>query len=152
MAYQNISATVSTADLEAIKQAIDTISAKLPFLIALSKDEKKKLYKMGAKSIDFVNDCQVVAQNYPEIFPVGFNREEFEKDAKLVVSLSEISILLNTLNEKISDTSIAVGSEAMNTSLEVYEYVKTAAKRKPGLKSVAEQLKQRFKEQGKKTK
>ncbi len=36
-------------------------------------------------------------------------------------------------------------SEAMSSSLTVYDYVKTAAKKTPGLKSLAEQLGDRFK-------
>ena len=40
---------------------------------------------------------------------------------------------------------MAVGSEAMTSSLTVYDYVKTAAKKTPGFKSLAEQLGERFK-------
>jgi hypothetical protein len=36
-------------------------------------------------------------------------------------------------------------SEAMTSSLTVYDYVKTAAKSKPGLRAVADQLGDRFK-------
>jgi hypothetical protein len=45
----------------------------------------------------------------------------------------------------VDDTLLAVGSEAMNNSLTVYDYVKTAAKKTPGLKTIAEQLGERFK-------
>ncbi len=40
---------------------------------------------------------------------------------------------------------MAVGSEAMTSSLTVYDYVKTASKKTPSLKTVAEQLGDRFK-------
>ncbi len=40
---------------------------------------------------------------------------------------------------------MAVSSEAMTSSLTVYDYVKTAAKKTPGLKTLAEQLGERFK-------
>lgn len=39
---------------------------------------------------------------------------------------------------------MAVGSEAMGSSLTVYDYVKTSAKKTPGLKTLAEQLGERF--------
>jgi hypothetical protein len=45
----------------------------------------------------------------------------------------------------VDDTLMAVSSEAMTSSLTVYDYVKTAAKKTPGLKTLAEQLGERFK-------
>ncbi len=148
MSYSNISAALPQADVDAIKAAIVTINSKLPFLISLTKDERKTLYKMGPKSIDFVQDSLRVAQNNTDIIPASFNTPEFAKDVNLAVPLSELALLIAQLNEKLSDTSMAVGSEAMRTSLEVYDYAKTAAKRKPGLKSVVDELGRRFKEQG----
>jgi hypothetical protein len=152
MAYQNISESVADADMQAIKQAMQTINAKLPFLVTLSIDERRSLVKLGPKSVDFVRDCNQIAQNYPTILPADFNKEELAKDSNLFEQLSELQLLLNTMNEKLNDTTTAVGNEAMKASLTVYDYVKTAAKNQPGLKSVAEQLKQRFKGQGKQKK
>jgi hypothetical protein len=82
MAYSNISATLPAADLTAIKTAITTINTKMPFLVNLSLDEKKGLYKLGPKSADFVSDAALAAQNYPTIFPPTFNTPEFLKDAE----------------------------------------------------------------------
>ncbi len=149
MAYSNISNSVSETDMQAIKQAIQIITEKLPFLVALSSDEKRSLVKLGSKSIDFVRDCNTVAQNYGQILPANFDVQELSKDSKLFEQLSEIQLLFNTLTEKLNDTTIAVGNESMKASLTVYEYVKTASKSQAGLKTVAEQLQQRFKGQGK---
>ncbi len=52
---------------------------------------------------------------------------------------------MRQITEQVDDTLLAVGSEAMSSSLTVYDYVKTAAKKTPGLKTVAEQLGERFK-------
>jgi hypothetical protein len=152
MAYQNISASLSAQDMADIKQALQLINQKMPFLVQLTKAEEDALYKMGPKSIDFVNDCKLVAENYKEILPANFNQDEFMKDAALAAQLNEINMLVNTLAEKVQDTSRAVGAEAMKVSLLVYDYAKTAEKTNPGLKSVVEQLKQRFKMQGRRTK
>lgn len=149
MAYQNISASISDTDLQAIKDAIQLIGNKMPFLIALSVDEKRNLFKLGSKSTDFVNNCNQVAENYPNILPANFDKVELAKDSKLFTQLSELQLLLNTLNEKLNDTSIVIGNEAMKASLTVYDYVKTAAKSEAGMKTVVEQLQQRFKGQTK---
>ncbi len=150
MSYNNISASISPEKMKAIKEAIKLIGEELPFLISLTVDEKKSLTKLGPKSVDFVRDCTNVAGNYPQILPAGFDSTELAKDGLLFEQLSEIKMLLNSLNEKINDTTTAVGNEAMKSSLTVYDYVKTAAKSQPGLKSVAEDLQKRFKGQGKK--
>ncbi|MEQ9670475.1 hypothetical protein [Coleofasciculus sp. G2-EDA-02] len=145
MSYQNISASLTDTDLEEINTALQTIEQKLPFLITLSPKERHDLYKMGDKSIAFVHNSLNAAQTNPGILPTNFNTEELERDYQLALRLSELLIRLQQLAEKVDDTLIAVGSEAMKSSLTVYDYVKMAAKTTPGLKSVAEQLKERFK-------
>lgn len=145
MPYQNISATLSASDLEAVKAALATIHAKLPFLITLSVEERRKLFKMGNKSLAFVNNSLTAAQANREILPNSFDLDEFVRDYQLIASLAEIHLGLQQLTEQVDDTLMAVSSEAMSSSLTVYDYVKTAAKKTPGLKTIADQLGERFK-------
>ena len=145
MPYQNITATLSDADIQEIKAALQTIQNKLPFLVNLTADERRSLVKMGDKSLAFVNNSLNAAQANRDIFPASFDVEEFMRDYHLAVALTELLAGLRKLEEKVDDTLLAVGSEAMNSSLTVYNYVKTAAKNTPGLKSLAEQLGERFK-------
>ena len=100
---------------------------------------------MGDKNLAFVRNSVSVTQNNPEVLPGNFDSEEFEKDYRLSVALTEILSLLEQLSEQVDDTLMAVGSESMASSLLVYDFVKTAAKHSPGLKSVADQLGERFK-------
>ncbi|WP_375478993.1 hypothetical protein [uncultured Nostoc sp.] len=44
MAYQNITASLSPADIQEIKAAFATIQAKMPFLVTLSVEERRKLF------------------------------------------------------------------------------------------------------------
>lgn len=148
MPYQSISAALSEAQLQEIKTAIATIRSNMPFLISLTVDERRKRFKMGDKSLAFVSNSLSVTQNNPEIVPSNFDIAEFNKDYQLTVSLTEILTLLQQLTEEVDDTLLAVGSESMASSLLVYDYVKTAAKHAPGLKSVADQLGERFKMAG----
>lgn len=144
MPYQNLSATVSPDELQEIKDAIAALKAKLPFLISLTNEERQRLFKMGDKSVAFVLNSRTAAQNNPNIFPSSLDLDEFDRDCQLVLALSEILTLLRQLTEEVDDTLVAVGSEAMSTSLTVYDYFKTAAKKTPGLKSVVDQLGDRF--------
>jgi hypothetical protein len=51
MPYQNISASLSETDVQEIKAALETIEQKLPFLITLSTEERRKLFKMDLKAL-----------------------------------------------------------------------------------------------------
>ncbi|WP_193198881.1 hypothetical protein [Nostoc sp. MG11] len=145
MAYQNITASLSPADIQEIKAAFATIQAKMPFLVTLSAEERRNLFKMGDKRLAFVNTSLIAAQSNRDILPASFDLDEFVRDYQLAANLTELLIGLRQLTEQVDDTLMAVGSEAMGSSLTVYDYVKTAAKKTPGLKTIAEQLGERFK-------
>ncbi|MHC5613511.1 MAG: hypothetical protein ACYTXA_21560 [Nostoc sp.] len=55
MAENRISANLAPADKEAVMQAIATIREKLPFLVDLTPEDRRKILKMGDKSRAFVN-------------------------------------------------------------------------------------------------
>jgi hypothetical protein len=145
MGYQNINETLSEEQVQEIKQAIATIQQNLSFLITLSPDERKRLYKMGDKRLAFVQNSFNAAQSNRTILPASFDLEGFTNDYRLAANLTELLMSLRQLTEQVDDTLMAVGSEAMSSSLTVYDYVKTAAKKTPGLKVVAEQLGTLFK-------
>ncbi|MCC5628180.1 hypothetical protein [Nostoc sphaeroides] len=145
MSYQNIAAALSPQDIQEIKAALQTVQQKMPFLITLSTEERRKLVKMGDKSLAFVNNSVTAAQSNREILPATFDVEELVRDYQLATALTELLISVQQLAEQVDDTLMAVGSEAMTSSLTVYDYVKTASKKTPGLKTVAEQLGERFK-------
>lgn len=149
MPYDNISATISDPAMAEIKGAIAVIQNNLPFLINLTPDERRKRFKMGDKSLAFVRNSVTATQNNPGIVPSNFDIAELNRDYQLTVALSEVLGLLEQLTETVDDTLLAVGSESMTGSLLVYDYVKTAARHSPGLKSVADQLGERFKAMGK---
>jgi hypothetical protein len=145
MSYSNISATLTEKDMAVINDALTQIEQKLPFLINLSMNERKGLFKLGTKSLDFVEDAFAAAQNFPTILPATFDAEEFRKDSSLFKSMTSLTQRIDSLAEKVNDTLLAVGSEALNSSLFVYAYVQTASDSTPGLKNIAEKLKERFK-------
>ncbi|MEH2363181.1 hypothetical protein [Nostoc sp.] len=145
MSYQNMAAALTPQDIQEIKVALQTVQKKLPFLITLSTQERRKLVKMGDKSLAFVNNSVTAAQSNREILPATFDVEELVRDYQLATALTELLISMQQITEQVDDTLMAVGSEAMTGSLTVYDYVKTASKKTPGLKTVAEQLGERFK-------
>jgi hypothetical protein len=144
MPYQNISATVSAANVQAIKDAVATIQQKLPFLINLTADERKGIFKTGPNSLSFVQNALQAALNNPDIFPKSFDVVEFGSDVNLFTVLADINTVLSQLASSVDDTRLAVGGEAMKEATQAYNYVKAAAAMTPGLKPVADQLGERF--------
>nr|VFJ57936.1 MAG: hypothetical protein BECKDK2373B_GA0170837_10695 [Candidatus Kentron sp. DK] len=92
------------------------------------------------------------AQDHPTIFPGSFSTPEFKNDVDLFTALTDIGTVIASLASEVDDTRIAVGGEAMQEASQVYTYVKAAAKTTPGLKPVAEQLGERFRQAKKKKK
>jgi hypothetical protein len=70
----------------------------LPFLLTLSKRDRRKLFKMGDKSLAFVTNSLQAAKNNPAILPGSFDTEKMEKDVDIVVVLTEINTLLAQLS------------------------------------------------------
>jgi hypothetical protein len=144
MPYQNIDASVSATDLQAIKDAFAAIRAKLPFLVSLTVDERKATFKTGPDSLSFVQNALTGAQGNPLILPASYSVEAFQKDFYLLAVLTEIGTLVDSLASQVDDTRLAVGGETMQEGIQFYNYVKAAAKTTPGLKPLADQLGERF--------
>src|SRR5687768_872965 len=131
MSYQNASFTFSQADIDAVKAAIATINSKLPFLVVLDALERETLVKLGPKSADFVYASSAVMAAFPEIVPASFNKSEYRKATALFNTLGEIKSQLDSLCENIDCTYRTIGNDVLNTSLEIYAYMQTAAHRTP---------------------
>jgi len=152
MPYQNIDAVISPADLQAVRDAFATISQKLPFLVTLTAEERRRLFKSGPDSLSFVENALAAAKNNPEILPASFDNAGFKKDVELFALLTDLNTRAASVASQLDDTRLAVGSEAMQAASLVYKYVQAGAKTTPGLKPVADQLGERFKRAGKQTK
>lgn len=144
MAYQNIDASLSVADIQAVKDAFATILTKLPFLVNLTADDRKKVFKTGPDRLSFVKNAVTGAQGNPDIFPASFSVTAFQRDVDLFDVLTELGTMASSVASQIDDTRLAVGGEAMQEATQVYNYVKEAAKTTPGLKPLADQLAEQF--------
>lgn len=91
MSYQNITGSLSAQDIQEIKAALQKVQQKLPFLVTLSTEERRKLIKMGDKSLAFVSNSVTAAQSNREILPATFDVEELVRDYQLATALTEPS-------------------------------------------------------------
>jgi hypothetical protein len=144
MPYQNIDATISVADLQAVKDSFDAVLSKLPFLVTLTPNERISITKTGPDSVSFVENALVTAQGNEKAVPESFDIAAFERDVKLFAALNELQMRAESVTSQLDDTRLAVGGEAMQSAMQVYQYLKTASKNTPGLKPAVDQLSERF--------
>lgn len=151
MARQNlISAEVTDAIVAAALASIKDTRNSFPFLINLSAADRKSFRKMGPKSVDYVNDNLLGANQYPTSLSADYPLPEFTKDVALINKLYPVLIASQALTEALNDTLLALGSDAMKEADEVYDFLKNASKRDANAKALVEQISRRFKGQGKK--
>ena len=139
-----ITAIVSDDDVAEIKAAIATIQQKLPFLVTLTAKASRATFKAGPNSLSFVENALQAAQNNPAILPASFDAVGFANSVALFSKLTEIDTVVGQLKSELADTRLVVGGQAMSGGTDVYNYVKTAVKKTPGLKPLADQLGARF--------
>jgi hypothetical protein len=150
MPYQNISFELKPDEKSEIINLINQVNSKLPFLVNLTPEERKEIPKMGDKTFPFVSKALELAQQNPQLVPPYVNVEELKRDFELSVQLRDILNLIEQLYEKLSDTYLAVGSEAYVAALSFYNSAKSAAKANvPGTDTIVNELGKRFVGQGK---
>jgi len=149
MPNPNISAALTLAQKTTIKTNLTAIAAILNFLVNLTPKQRKTLFKMGPKSVGYVQLALQIAQNNPSILPSGFNVPEFAKDVTLSADLMDIESVSKPLAEGISDTLLAVGAEAMKQANQIKDLVKVASKSDTNMSTLYKQLAERYKNQGK---
>ena len=128
-----------------IAQSIRALDSLLPFAINLTVKERRKLHKMGDKSIAFVEKAAQYADERPDLVPPYLDIPEFKRDLKLARQLKDLLMILEPSVEKISDTYLAAGSDAFLAARRLYSFVKAASDSgAPGSDTIAAELKKRY--------
>jgi hypothetical protein len=149
MTSNRVSATLTASDRQTVMTAIDAIKQAMPFLVHLTKEERKALPKVGDRARGFMLNCLDAAQQHTDCLPRSFEVEEMQKDIRLTEDLYSVLMALTELHSLVDDTYFTVQSEAYVASLKVYDAVKSHDDQ-PGVKIVVDQLKQQFARRNKK--
>lgn len=119
-----IDAEFDTRQQDAALKALDDLAAALPFLEDLSPEERHDLYKLGDKSRTFVDQALVTAQQFTDALPRSFDVDQYARDVALYRALEPLHARLRDLFERLDDTRMLVGSEAMEGARAVYYHMK----------------------------
>jgi hypothetical protein len=141
MAVQNlVSASLGPEAQAEIRSHLEAIKARLGFLTSLRGDEVHGLVKAGKGFAPLLDKAYETVSAHPEIMPAIFPLAEFKKDYELYKSLAPIAGLVEELAESLQKTMIALSSDTMVETLDIYGAVKQSAGRIPGLKVVADDM------------
>ncbi|MBK8444875.1 MAG: hypothetical protein IPL35_16360 [Sphingobacteriales bacterium] len=147
--HNQISASLTAADLTELLKAVAVIKEKLPFLVNLTPEERQSYARMGDKSLAFVEKSLDYAKENPQLLPPFLNVAEFEKDMLLVNDLRRLLRPLTAIVESIDDTVMLAGSESYSAALIFYQAVKMAKMMNiAGTDSIYEDLAKRFSGRG----
>jgi hypothetical protein len=124
-----ISASIPAQDMTDIMAAFATIKAKLPFLINLSAEEKRRMPNIGTERGGMVETFTIEMDLHADLIPTFVDMPELALDGALFSQLDIIKACANELCEGINDTHQAVGSDMYLAYLSFYNNVKQAAKR-----------------------
>lgn len=143
MSQNLLSIALSEEDIAAINTALGDIESRLAGLVALDNDARRGLTKMGDKSEAFVRQTLMVLEQNPDIVPDAIGLPEAMGDLRALDQLRPVAARLQRLSERVSDSRMALGSDAMNTALQGYALLKLAGRNK-GLEALGQALSTRF--------
>lgn len=143
MSQNLISLELSDEAIAAVNAALEQAETQLAGLIALDNDARRQFTKMGDKSEAFVRQTLTVLAQNPDIVPPSLGLAEAQADLRMLDRLRPLLTRLQRLNERATDTEMALGSDLMNVALEGYGLLKITGRNK-GLESASAMLSARF--------
>jgi hypothetical protein len=129
-----------------VKSKLNEIRTVLnPYVVALTPAERRKLPKMGDKSLTFVEKSYAYALENPAFVPSYLDMQAFGVDFADAHGLWIVRNDAQQVYETLDDSVLSAGSESFQASLVFYNSVKVAAAQDvPGAKAIYEELKHRF--------
>jgi hypothetical protein len=144
-----ITATFSQEKEQRALELIAELKEILPFVIKLSANDRKTMPKMDDGRLPFVEKSLNYGKQQPLIIPPFTSIEELTNDLGLFNSTRLVAQELNSLSEMVNDTRTAVGSDAYQAALSIYNSAKGAVKMGiPGTQSIVDELGKLFTGQG----
>lgn len=136
---------VTDKELTSVKTLLQELKDKLAFTINLTPEERKQLYKVDERRVSFVENACREMENNSSILPGFFDVQSAKDDLKLYQQLKEIEVQLEQLLDRVYDTRVQAGHQAMQASRLFYNSVQQAkASGVSGAESLHQLLKQHY--------
>src|SRR5690554_2779648 len=147
----NISIQIPEENLQIVRESLANMEAALvPFLLALSPEQRRSIPRMSDGSRPFVAKVMGYTHSEPKFVPPFIDVKEMQKDWEALAHLLPIFRSVDQFRSLLNDTIMLAGSEVYVASLRYYKSVKLGARMNvPNAKAIHEDLKGRFERQGK---
>jgi hypothetical protein len=143
MSQNLVDLDLTNETLAAMDTALTALETAFSALIALTPDQRQQLTKMGDKSEAFCRQAGYVFGENPGVLPGNFDLAGYQRDLATLDALRPRLVRLSRLQQRASDTEMAVGSDLMTNALEGYAVLKVAGKGQ-GLDEMRKMLSARF--------
>ena len=121
-----INATLSDADKAAALAHYTGLGTLMPFMRAMTADEKKGINDAANGRLPFTQQACQYAQQHPEIFPATFSLPAFVQTTAFLTAFVAIYNADASNHEKVVDTFRLANSDGYNEALKIYNYFKAA--------------------------
>jgi hypothetical protein len=139
-----ISAELSPEQKNEVLKCLNEAQNILSFLINISAAEKKRLAKMGTRSVGFVDDCIMTFDEFAPLLPNNLDRAELKRDRLLQEDLMAISVKVSALHESIQDSLAALNSDLMTACNDGYAILQRSSMRDNAVKMALERISKRY--------
>jgi hypothetical protein len=149
MKVQNLATlNLSDAIYEAIDGAFTTIEGHFEGLITLDLEQKARIVRLGPEYEAFTRETLDVLEQYPQILPAGMSVSDARADLLARDRLRPRLLRLAQLLQRLQDTELALGSDALALALHGYRLLQVSG-RAAGLQVRQKELGTHFAGRGK---
>lgn len=143
MPYTNLTGIIQAAVLgQIITDLTNARTALLPYLVNLTPDDIKDMYKMGDKRLSLANEAITLSEGNPSLVPNYVNLPAAQEDFQGALQQAQIEAILGPMLKSVEHTKMARGSEVLTNYVKAFKKnVDGAAEQNvPGAAGVKEML------------
>ena len=144
MTQNLVSITFTDAEAAAIRTHVTALSELLkPKTLALDADQRRELFKGGARSELFIRQAVDALDRNRHLVPPSFDLDEALADLHAREIIRGVLLDIEQLAERLRDTEMALGSDLMEASVTGYGLLKVLGQQQ-GLDGLVKELGGRF--------
>ncbi|HTX20857.1 MAG TPA: hypothetical protein VMA13_11910 [Candidatus Saccharimonadales bacterium] len=140
-----VSVVITPDQKAAILAQIAGLKAALTFTIGLTDEQRKKMLKLGDKTVGFEQKCASYMASRPDLIPGFVDMTQLGQDRAGWTDVADIMHALFDVYQPLNDTEMVLSHQIYLPDLSFYQSVQMAAKRNvPGAQAIYDDLKARF--------
>ncbi len=123
MIRNNIDITITAEQAATIETGLETVHLGMGFLVSVSPDDTRSLFKLGPKSESFVLTAMGAAGAHATLLPPGI-QANMQRDAAIREKLRPILAKLQLMASLVEGTFRLAGADLMKNSTAVYHILR----------------------------